>query len=83
MNGNTTGTVGVCCVDGAKRGEIRKCNVWTPIVFFKVARNCRTQEEKADYLELASRLSTLANSALLMPNTKSPAPQKSERTGLE
>lgn len=35
MNGNTTGTVGVCCVDGAKRGEIRKCNVWTPIVFFK------------------------------------------------
>jgi hypothetical protein len=45
----------------------------------ELARNCRTQEEKADYLELASRLYTLANSALLMPNTKSsavPRPKK-------
>ena len=51
----------------------------------ELARNRRTQEEKADYLELASRLYTLANSALLMPNTKSVRSRapKSERTGLE
>jgi hypothetical protein len=49
----------------------------------ELARNCRTQEEKADYLELASRLSTLANSALLMPKHKKSRAPKSERTGLE
>jgi hypothetical protein len=36
----------------------------------ELARKRRKREEKADYLELASRLSTLANSDLLMPPAK-------------
>jgi hypothetical protein len=41
----------------------------------ELARSCRTREEKSDYLELASRLSTLANADLLMPTKSSAVPQ--------
>jgi hypothetical protein len=45
----------------------------------ELARDCRTREEKADYLELASRLSTLANSDLLMPTKSSAVPLPKRR----